>query len=70
MSHGEKPDFSDVSKTVRRLLGRDVEETKAARQPGPQGTIGVANGPIFFIGGVPPEALPTVIEGLNGHKKG
>ncbi len=62
MSQGDsKPDFSDVSRTVRSLLGLDVQETKAARAPSPQGTIGVVNGPVYFLGQVASSDLKEIL---------
>lgn len=70
MRGDEKPDFSDVSKTVRSLLGRDVQETRAARAPSPQGTIGVVNGPVYFLGQVDAADLPSILAATNQAKGG
>ena len=65
---GEKPDFSDVSRTVRGLLGRDVSEPAAPKQAATTTAIGINHGPVFFCGPIAPAGIAEILAAAMNSK--
>ena len=69
MSQGEgKPDFSDVSRTVRGLLGREFSDPAAPKHAASTTAIGVNHGPVFFCGPIAPSGIAEILAAAMNSK--
>jgi hypothetical protein len=62
VSQGEgKPDFSDVSRTVRGLLGREFSDPAEPKHAASTTAIGVNHGPVFFLGQIDQSGIAEIL---------